>query len=266
MNWKKVVALGLTVLATAAILAGCGGDTKKADAGKTELPKKIVVGLDDNYPPMGFRDKDGNIVGFDIDMAKEAAKRAGTEIEFKSIDWASKEAELSSKRIDVLWNGLTMTEERKKNMLFSNPYMNNKQVLVVPVDSPIQSVADLKDKVVGMQDGSTAVTVLERNPDMAKTFKETKKYSDMVTALIDSEAKRADAVILDDIIAFYYIKQKPGTLRVVPADFGAEKIAIGYRLGDTALKEKIDSVLADMKKDGTSKKISEKWFGEDLVL
>lgn len=265
MNWKKIVALSLTVVATAVFLSGCG-DTNKAGSGKTELPKKLVVGLDDNFPPMGFRDKDGNIVGFDIDMAKEAAKRAGMEVEFKPIDWASKEAELSSKRIDVLWNGLTMTEERKKNILFSNPYMNNKQVLVVPVDSPIQTVADLKDKVVGMQDGSTAVTVLERNPDLAKSFKETKKYSDMVTALIDAEAKRADAVILDDIIAYYYMKQKPGTLRVVPADFGAEKIAIGFRKDDTALKEKIDAVLEEMKKDGTSAKISEKWFGENLVI
>lgn len=107
---RKFIASLLVLLLVGALVAGCGSST----------PKKIVVGLDDNFPPMGFRDDKNNIVGFDIDMAKEASKRMGVAVEFKPIDWNSKEAELSSKRVDVLWNGLTITEQRKQNIAFSN--------------------------------------------------------------------------------------------------------------------------------------------------
>ena len=130
MNWKKMMAVGLAAVSMMAFVTGCGGDTKKAN---TELPKKVVIGLDDSFPPMGFKDEKGEIVGFDIDMAKEAAKRAGMDVEFKAIDWSSKEAELKSKKIDALWNGLTVSPEREKNILFSNTYMKDKQYVIVPV-------------------------------------------------------------------------------------------------------------------------------------
>ena len=129
---KKIVSALLTAVVAGGLLVGCGGgNTAKKEAAapaKKELPKKIVVGLDDNFPPMGFKDKDNKIVGFDIDMAKEAAKRLGITVEFKPIDWSTKEAELKSGRIDCIWNGLNITEDRKKNMLFSNPYMECKQL------------------------------------------------------------------------------------------------------------------------------------------
>ena len=173
MNWKKVVTLGMAALTLVAFTAGCGSDTNKADT--QALPKKIVIGLDDNYPPMGFRDEKGNLVGFDIDMAKEAAKRAGMEVEFKPIDWDSKEAELKSKHIDVLWNGLTVTEERKQNMAFTKPYLKDKQIIVVRKDSPINSKEQLEGKIVGTQQGSTGETVMEKDP-FTKKIKEVKKY------------------------------------------------------------------------------------------
>ena len=126
-------------------VSGCGSDTKKAD---TQLPKKIVIGLDDSFPPMGFKDDKGEIVGLDIDLAKEAAKRAGMDVEFKAIDWSSKEAELKSKKIDVLWNGLTASPEREKNILFSDTYMKDKQYIVVRNDdNAIKGKSDLAGKV-----------------------------------------------------------------------------------------------------------------------
>ena len=99
---------------------------------------------------MGFRDANNQIVGFDIDMA---SKRLGMEVEFKPIDWSAKEAELNGKRVDVLWNGLTITEERKKNISFTAPYMANHQIIVVAPPRPSSS-ADLAGKVVGAQDSS----------------------------------------------------------------------------------------------------------------
>ncbi|MDU5088757.1 MAG: ABC transporter substrate-binding protein/permease [Veillonella sp.] len=154
-----------------AFVTGCGGDAKKAN---TELPKKVVIGLDDSFPPMGFKDEKGEIVGFDIDMAKEAAKRAGMDVEFKAIDWSSKEAELKSKKIDALWNGLTVSPEREKNILFSNTYMKDKQYVIVRNDDDsIKGKADLAGKVVGVQQASTGEAALQNDPS-GKTVKETK--------------------------------------------------------------------------------------------
>ena len=159
MNWKKMMAVGLAAVSMMVFVTGCGGDAKKAN---TELPKKVVIGLDDSFPPMGFKDDKGEIVGFDIDMAKEAAKRAGMEVEFKAIDWSSKEAELKSKKIDALWNGLTVSPEREKNILFSNVYMKDKQYIIVRnEDESIKGKADLAGKVVGVQQASTRSTQSE---------------------------------------------------------------------------------------------------------
>ncbi len=162
---KKWMALALAAMLVVSLLAGCG----------TAAKKKIVVGLDDHFPPMGFRDDKNNIVGFDVDMAKEAAKRLGMEVEFKPIDWNSKEAELNGKRIDVLWNGLTITEKRRENILFTNAYMENKQIIVVPANSPLKTKADLAGKVVGVQDGSSSVEAVEKEAAVAKSFTELKK-------------------------------------------------------------------------------------------
>jgi len=149
MNKRSaLIALSLT-----AMLVACGKQ-EAAPSATSAAPapaaiSKIVVGLDDNFPPMGFRDEKNELVGFDIDMAREAAKRMGMEVDFKPIDWSAKEAELSAKRVDVLWNGLTITEERKKNIAFTAPYMENHQIVVVAATSPIKAKADLAGKVVG---------------------------------------------------------------------------------------------------------------------
>ena len=132
MNWKKALAAGTLAVAAVTMIAGCGGNTDKQAAQK--LPDKIVIGLDDNFPPMGFRDDSGQLVGFDIDLAQEASKRLGIPVEFKPIDWDSKEAALKSKQVDMLWNGLTITDERAQQIAFSKPYMNNAQLLVVRAD------------------------------------------------------------------------------------------------------------------------------------
>ena len=129
---KKLTGIFLASAATV-LLAACGpsNDTSSAEATDTAQARKIVVGLDDNFPPMGFRDEKNQLVGFDIDLAREATKRLGYDVEFKAIDWSAKEAELQGKRVDVLWNGLTITEERKKNINFTKPYMANHQIIVV---------------------------------------------------------------------------------------------------------------------------------------
>jgi len=252
---KKLMISVLVLLLVGMLVAGCGGTTQK----------KIVIGLDDNFPPMGFRDEKNNIVGFDIDMAKEAAKRMGMEVEFKPIDWNSKEAELNGKRIDMLWNGLTITEQRKQNILFSKPYMENRQIIVVNAGSPIKTKADLAGKVVGAQDGSSSVDALEKEPSVLQSFKELKKYADNVAALMDLKAGRLDAVVVDEVVGRYYIAKKPGEYDILAEDFGSEEYGVGLRKEDTELLNKLQKALDEMKKDGTSAKISQKWFGTDIV-
>lgn len=252
---KKLIAIMMVVLLAGMLVAGCGGTQKK----------KVVVGLDDNFPPMGFRDDKNNIVGFDVDMAKEAAKRLGMEVEFKPIDWNSKEAELNGKRVDVLWNGLTITEKRKENILFTNPYMENRQIIVVAANSPLKNKADLAGKVVGTQEGSSSVEAIEKDAATMKSFKELKKYSDNVAALMDLKTGRLDAVVVDEIVGRYYIAKKPGEYNVLTENFGFEEYGVGLRKDDKELLAKLQKALDEMKKDGTSAKISKQWFGEDIV-
>lgn len=252
---KKLLLVMVTVLVAAVLLVGCGGSQ----------PKKLVIGLDDNFPPMGFRDDKNNIVGFDVDMAKEATKRLGMAVEFKPIDWSSKEAELSSKRVDVLWNGLTITEKRKENILFTNPYMENKVIIVVGAGSAVKSKADLAGKVIGVQDGSSSVDAIEKEASVRQSFKDLKKYPDNVAALLDLKAGRIEALVVDEIVGRYYIAKKPGEYSVLSEFFGSEEYGVGLRKDDKELQTKLQKTLDEMKKDGTSAKISKQWFGEDIV-
>ncbi|GAB3333204.1 amino acid ABC transporter substrate-binding protein [Bordetella tumulicola] len=214
---------------------------------------------------MGFRDDKNELVGFDIDMAREAAKRMGVEVEFKPIDWSAKEAELNGKRVDALWNGLTITEERKKNIAFTAPYMANHQIIVVAKDSPVQTKADLADRVVGAQDGSSAVDAIKKDDAVASSLKEIKLFGDNVTALMDLSTGRLDAVVVDEVVGRYLASKREGQYRVLEENFGTEDYGVGLRKEDTALLAKLDETLNAMKKDGSAAKIAQQWFGADII-
>ena len=261
---KKHVLWLMAGLMAAMVLTGCG--KKGEPAAPAPAPAKaIVIGLDDNFPPMGFRDEKNELVGFDIDLAKEAGKRLGVAVSFKPIDWNAKEAELNGNRIDVLWNGLTITEERKARILFTKPYLENRQIIVVTEKSPITTKAQLAGAVVGVQDGSSAVEAIQKDTATAKSIKELKKFGDNVTALMDLSAGRLDALVVDEIVGRYYTGKKPGEYRVLEENFGTEDYGVGTRKSDTELSAKLDKALEDMKADGTAAKISTQWFGKDIV-
>lgn len=265
MNKRSV----LLALSLSALLVACGKQ-ESAPAASAAAPapvamSKIVVGLDDNFPPMGFRDEKNELVGFDIDMAREAAKRMGMEVDFKPIDWSAKEAELSAKRVDALWNGLTITEERKKNIAFTAPYMENHQIVVVDAASPIKAKADLAGKVVGAQDGSSAVDAVKKDDAVFKSFKEFKTFGDNVTALMDLSTGRLDAVVVDEVVGRYYVAKKPQDYAVLDENFGTEEYGVGVRQGDTDLLAKLNQALAGMKQDGMAARIATQWFGKDII-
>ncbi len=263
---KKIIALVLTLAAF--MVAGCGGAGGGATGG-TDGGKKLVVGLDDNYPPMGFKDEKNEIVGFDVDLAKEAAKRLKREVEFKAIDWSSKEAELKSGRVDVLWNGLDITEKRKENMLFSEPYMDNRQIVFVKKDSGITvaSEADLTGKVVGTQSGGTAEEYLDgEGAAVRDTFADFKKYSDYIAAFMDLENGRLDVIIADEITGRYYMSKHADVFEALDVTVGPiSTFGIGFAKDNNDLRDEVQKVLDEMKQEGVTAKISEQWFGKDIT-
>lgn len=253
---KKLLLVLMSLFTVLMLAAGCGSNE----------PKKMVIGLDDNFAPIGFRDENNNIVGYDIDLAKEACKRAGLDVEFKPIDWASKEAEIKSKRIDAIWNCFTVNEERKQTYTLSEPYMNNAQLVVVPETSSIQTIADLKGKVLAVQDDSTGSYIMDKNDELRNSLADYRKYPDFAAVYLDMDAQRVDAMIVDAVLARYYMKLNPGKYRALDENMGDEVVAVAFRKDDKEFCEKINKALAEMKKDGTTKKISEKWMGVDITV
>lgn len=255
-TFNKIVILLLIIMATMSFMA-CG--QKKED----KPTNKIVVGLDDSFPPMGFRNSKNELQGFDIDMANEIGKRLGKEMEFMPFNWDGIIPGLKQKKFDVIISAMSVTPEREKEIAFSTPYIQERQVVVVKKDnSSINNPTDLKGKVVGVQKGSTSELAMK---DLTKDFKEVKYYNQNIDALKDLALGRVDAVAVDELVARYYIKDQADTYKVLDKELTIEPIAIGLRKEDSELKAKFDKALADMKQDGTLAKISNKWFGEDIT-
>ena len=260
---KKIFALCMMLVLAVTALAGCG-----SNSAQKEEAKKIVVGLDDSFPPMGFKDEKNEIVGFDIDLAKEVAKRLGREVEFKAIDWNSKEAELKSGRVDILWNGLDITDKRKENMLFSEPYMDNRQIVFVAKNGKesVAGEADLAGKTIGTQSGGTTEEYFENKPELKASMKEVKYYPDYINAFMDLENGRLDAVVGDEIIGRYYISKHPDEIQAIDTVIGTvSQFGIAFRKDDQKLRDEVQKVFDEMKADGTVAKISEKWFAKDIT-
>ena len=248
-------------------VTGCGGDNDK----NIDDPKhsdKLIIGLDDEYAPMGFRNEKGEIVGFDVDLAKEAGRRMGVEFEFKPIDWDNKREEITSGNVDILWNGTDITDDRKEYMIFSKPYMDNRQILIVPKNNPknIHSADDLAGKIVGTQAGSSSRYYVEDNPELRNSFKDFKTYLNFKIAFADLDSGNVDVLICDELAGRYEISRVPQVFTVIEATVGpACEIGIGFRKDDVELRDRVQKVFDEMIKDGTAKKISEQWFQANLI-
>lgn len=257
------------------MLTGCGGSAPaSSNAGETESDKswdkvkekgEFVLGLDENFPPMGFRDENNEITGFDVDLAKEVCSRLGIELKIQPINWDTKEQELNTNNIDCIWNGFTVTEERKEKLLFTKPYMNNRQVLVVMNDTSSANLADLEGKKVGLQSASSAADALGSAKEFKNKLKQIVEFKDNMTALMDLEKGGIDAVLMDEIVARYYIQMKNKGYKVLDESLASEEYAVGFRKNDTALMQKFQETLEAMAKDGKVEEISSKWFGKDIT-
>lgn len=230
--------------------------------------KVLVVGLDTNYAPFGFRDENGEIIGFDIDLANEVADRLDVKFEFKAIEWSQKREELTSGKIDIIWSGFNITPDREEYVLFSKPYMENRQVILVPKGKgkDIISLSDLAGKIVGTQLDATSDYYINQDQALKNTFAKFVTYDDYKNAFNDLADNAIDAVICDELVVRYEMARRPNIFDFLDITVGkVTKVAIGFRKDDTELCKQVEEVFGEMVKDGTAKKISEKWFRANLI-
>ena len=263
---KKIICAALIAAAVLAV-TGCKKSNKKAGEDAVAALKArgtFVLGLDDSFPPLGFRSEDNEIVGYDIDLAKEVAKRLGVDFRAQPIDWDAKEMELETGKIDCIWNGFTITEDRKNALSFTEAYLNNDQVLVVRVDSGINTLADAAGKIIGIQSGSSAQEAVDDNASFSSSIAKTIMFKDNITALNDLDIGGVDGVVMDSVVANYSIAQTKKPFKVVNESLANEGYGVGFIKNEPELRDSIWAILEDMQKDGTVTAISQKWFGRDI--
>ncbi len=270
----KISKLIITLLSFLLILTGCasGGKDKpqKDNWNDFENQKTIVIGFDNTFVPMGFQDKSGKNIGFDIDLANEVFKKYNIKVQWQAINWDLKETELKNGNIDLIWNGYSKTSEREKIVLFSDEYMINEQVIVTKKSKNIVNKDQLKDKVLGAQNGSSGYDSFNNNPEILKSIvknNDATQYESFNEALIDLENDRIDALLIDRVYANYYLKQqnKLQDYNIINAGFEGDSFAVGTRKADTTLVKKVNEAFKELYKEGKFQEISNKWFGEDVA-
>lgn len=280
---KKRVTLLLALMSASAMLAaGCGGgsgstgaeetggDTSKEETASFEEKQEgdtFTVGFDQNFPPMGFVGDDGEYTGFDLDLAKEVCERQGWEFVPQPIAWETKDATLNSGEIDCIWNGFTMNG-REDDYTWSDPYVDNSQVMVVAENSGIETFDDLAGKVVGVQAASAALQLLqdeEGQKALADTFGALQEFADYNSAFVELQAGSVQAVAMDIGVAQYQIKTRGEGFKIMDEKLNSEKYAIGFKLGNEELRDKVNADLQTLLADGTFDELAEKYELSDMV-
>ncbi|MBQ6716594.1 MAG: amino acid ABC transporter substrate-binding protein [Clostridia bacterium] len=263
---KKLCALILTL-----VLAFSFAAMAEADNSLQAIKDKgyLILGLDDSFPPMGFNDENGNIVGFDIDLATEVCKRLGVELKAQPIDWAAKEALLDAGNIDCIWNGMSITPARQEAMCMTEAYLNNCIVILTTKDSGIETVEDLAGKYVAVQGGSFAEEVLTiadyGYQDVYASIAEVITEADYLYAIMNLKNGMVDAVLIDEVVAQYELSKLNDESLVCVGNLCDDLYGIGFRKADVALMNAVYSALIDMAKDGTAAQIAANWFSADIV-
>lgn len=261
---KKFLAAAVAAVMALGVMTGCSSTSEEpaenneateagAEAGERTT---FTVGFDAEYPPYGYMAEDGSYVGFDLDLAQEVCDRNGWELVKQPVDWNSKDMELNSGSIDCIWNGFTMTG-REDKYTFSDPYVDNSIVFVVLADSDIQTKDDLAGKVVVTQADSSALAALtseednEENLALAASFASLEQVADYNTAFMELESGVVDAIAVDIGVAQYQLTSRGDTFRKLDEPLSTEQYAIGFKLGNTELRDQVQATLDEMVADGT---------------
>ena len=265
----------LRALALLALLAAlvCGQTTVGAGENLPGLanPGKLVVGLDDTFAPMGFRDTAGNLVGFDIDLARAVGEQMGLEIVFQPVDWSAKEMELAAKNIDCLWNGMSRTKDREANMTLSQDYLNNRLVIMTVPSVNITALEQLANYEIGTQAGSSGLEAIKKSAVYPQIKDKVNEYPTYDECLLDMRAGRIQAMVVDEVLGEYKNNNLGTAFKVASVDFGDDFYVVGFRRAkDNAANEQlckaVETALKAIFASGKGEEISTKWFGTNLML
>lgn len=264
---KKVLSIILTAAIAGTLFVGCGNVRNKTSDNKNistlekiKSHKKIKIGLEDTYPPMEFRNEKNELVGFDIDVSKEIAKKLGAEPDFVITEFGGLTMALNAGKFDMSISAISVDEKRSKEVDFSEPYVKSGQAVIVKNNnSNIKSEGDLKGKNIGCQLGTTG----EKAARKVEGVKDVKTYEKATHPFQDLQIGRIDAIIVDEVVGRYYMGKDKGKFKIATT-LNQEPIAIAFKKGDKQLEEEVKKAMGELYKDGTMSKLSEKWFGEDI--
>ena len=261
---KRMLVSALLLLSITILLAGCGS----APAAKSRTLKDgvLMVGIDDNYPPMEFHDTNNDLVGFDIDMTKAIGEKLGLKVEFQPIAWEGIFEALKTDRYDVIISSVSMTPERLQNFEFTKPYLANGQVIVAkPGDTKIKSAKDLAGFKVGVQTNTTADTACVKYIDTEKIKFELTRFDDIIQTFEAMNAGRIDYIVVDYAVAIDYQTKHPDKYFITGAQLTNEPIAVCLKKGNTALRDEIQKAIDALNKDGKLSEFSKTWFKDDYT-
>ncbi|MCI5649666.1 MAG: amino acid ABC transporter substrate-binding protein [Fusicatenibacter sp.] len=293
---KKLICGMMTAAMTAVLLAGCGNDASGTSAssgasaasdttvsesasdvsassetvGDSAEPVTFTVGFDAEYPPYGYMDEDtGEYTGFDLELAEAVCDLYGWQLVKTPINWDSKDMELNSGSIDCIWNGFTING-REDDYTWSDPYVDNSQVMVVSESSGINTLSDLAGKNVGVQAASAALELLQSEEEggqkaLADTFAVLQQFPDYNNAFVELQAGSIDAVAMDIGVAKYQLKTRGEGFKILDESLNSEQYAIGFKKGNTELCEKVNEGLQQLLADGTFEELAEKYEIADMV-
>lgn len=277
----------LFILSVCLLLVGCNTtpavSTNTSEAASTATPSSVetayattladvltkgelVIGLDDTFAPMGFRSTSNELIGFDIDLAKAVCAELGVEAVFKPIDWSAKELELASGNIDCIWNGMSVTPEREEGMSLSQPYLNNKIVIMTKEGITIATKEDLANYAVGIQSGSAALEAVQTDAVYETIQNNITEYPTYDEVILDMQAGRLDCMIIDEVYGSYKNALLDNIFGISEVDFGDDLYAIGFRKSDTELTDAVNDAINALITNGNAGEISNTWFGDDIIV
>jgi len=228
--------------------------------------KYLKIGVDDSYPPMEYKDEKSNTIGFDIDVAKEIARRLGKEPQFVTTAWDGIFSALNTNKFDCIISSVSMTAKRLDGFTFTTPYIANSQMIVVkPDDNSITKPEDLAGKKVGCQVSTTSNESATKLKEKGIKFAELKTYDQVIQPFADMKAGRIDVIIVDKVVGQYYIERDKANFKFASTKLTNEPIGVCLKKGNKILANKIQKAMDDMRTDGTMKQISLQWFNADLT-
>ena len=226
----------------------------------------LIMGYDVQFPPLAYADDDGELVGYDVELAEEVSKRLGVTLKAIPIDWDDKDNELENGTIDCVWSGYSITEPRKKAHSLTFPYLANEQVLIVRKDGAVKSFSDLQGRVIGLRSASSSSDAINENPSFKNNLGDIIEYKDNKSCLDDLKVGAIDAMVMDSCFAYFLATQTGEPFDVVKTPLSSEEYCVCFRKNDPELRDAVEEILMEMVKDGTVARISTKWFGKDVSL